>query len=211
MKELYLTPVVKNLLVMNIIMFIASIVMPQATQILALYPTMSVHFRPFQFVTHFFMHANFFHIIFNMYALINLGVLMETFWREQRFLFYYLFCAIGSAILHSVFNYYQYQQLLETTGYPEELVREMIPPAVGASGAIYGLFIACFYYFPEKEITFFMIPIPTQIRIAVPVMVGIEIFSGFYHLSGDRIAHFAHLGGALFGFILLYLWKKNYV
>jgi membrane associated rhomboid family serine protease len=204
-----LTPVVRNLLIINVIMFVASMAMPQLTNYLALFPPMSENFRPYQLVTHFFMHGGLLHIAFNMLALSSIGSMLEAFWRSERFLFYYLFCAIGAGLLQCAVNYYQFQGALASSDLPREILRESFAPAVGASGAIYGLIVATAYYFPEAKFQIFPIPIPISAKYLVPLMIVFELYLGYKQYASDNIAHYAHLGGALFGAILLFYWRKK--
>jgi membrane associated rhomboid family serine protease len=194
---MYPTPIVRNLIILNIAMFIiTSFVMPDWNRTLALHTPTAEGFRPFQFVTHFFMHGSFLHIGFNMFALLNLGPVLETNWRAERFLFYYLCCAIGAAILQCGVNLYLYSDNIDA-----------VPPMVGASGAIFGLIVAVAYYFPNAEFQFFPIPIPIKAKYFVPLLIVVELYLGSKNSASDNVAHFAHLGGGITGFALLMFWR----
>lgn len=198
--EFQMTPVVRNLVMMNIVVFLATFLFPVLNGLLALYPIMSNLFRPYQLVTHFFMHGGLMHIFFNMYVLANVGSLVETIWKPERFLFYYLFCALSSAFLHLGINYYLFQQTHDFSLYA---------PAVGASGAIFGIVVAGGYLFPEQEVRMMLMPIPIKGKYLVPLMLIAEVLSARMNIAGDNVAHFAHLGGAIGGMILILFWSKK--
>ncbi len=249
-----LTPVVKNLLIINVLFFLAD----QALDLnsLALYYYQSDLFRPYQIVTHFFMHAGMGHIFFNMFALAMFGPPLEALWGDKKFLFYYLFTAIGAALLHTfvsyldihslqnavntfaqnpdISNYWGFfdkfpsnyfksdalQQLAgaleagqidpaEITGQMTEIVKgKMNVPVLGASGAVFGLLLAYGMQYPEHKLMIIPIPVPVAAKYFIPGMMVLELFLGVNNFSWDNIAHFAHLGGALFGFLLIMYWRK---
>ncbi len=254
-----LTNVVKNLLIINVLLFLAGFVLD--TDMLALRHPGSEDFQPYQLVTHFFMHANFMHILFNMWALVLFGAVLETVWGPQKFLFYYLFCAFGSAALHMGVNYIEisqlesllasftenpdyitYSQFFEKVnlggvniGYREavdqigallnegntavatqaaDYMQQYVDfkkdiPVLGASGAIFGLLLAFGMLFPENELMLIFLPVPIKAKYFIPVLIVIELFLGVQQFSWDNMAHFAHLGGALFGFLLIMYWRKT--
>jgi membrane associated rhomboid family serine protease len=197
--EIQITPVVRNLIMINIIMFVASLLYPIMNW-LALYPIMTDKFRPFQFVTHFFMHAGFLHIFFNMYVLASVGSLVEIIWKQERFLFFYLFCALSSAFLHIGISYYLFEQTHDI---------HLLAPAVGASGAIFGVMVAAAFHFPDREIRMMFFPIPIKGKYMIPLMLAIEVISAKMNIIGDNVGHFAHLGGAIGGMILIFFWSKK--
>ncbi len=254
-----LTEVVKHLLFINILMFLASNLF-NLTDILALHYPGSEKFQPYQIVTHFFMHGGFAHIFFNMFALVMFGSALEMRWGPKRFLFFYLVCAFGAAILHTLYTYWDLSQMQAAIdafqsnpsydtfwaffndvpldqlnkGYRDQvneisrLLRESNPavvgrgaglmqeylnfqmniPIVGASGAIYGLLLAFGMYFPNAELMLIFLPIPIKAKYFIPILMLIELFLGFNQYSWDNIAHFAHLGGALTGLLLILYWRK---
>lgn len=258
-----ITPVVKSLLIINIGFFILTLVLGQGTaNVLALYYFESENFRIYQIATHFFMHAGFMHIFFNMYALVMFGSYVERLWGGNKFLFYYLFCAMGAAIIHTAYTYYHISGLQELAiafqempdanlfsqfmgkanldfltnegqnlvqelesslrkstngeaaqqayGIMQQLInREMDIPIVGASGAVYGILVAFGLLFPNIELMLIFLPIPIKAKYFIPVLMVIEFILGVNQYSWDNIAHFAHLGGALFGIILILFWTKN--
>ena len=196
-----MTPVVKQLLIINVIVFGLSQVMPQNYEYLSLFYFESPYFRFWQPLTHMFMHGNLMHILFNMFALVSFGSALEHFWGGKRFLIFYIACGLGAAILHTAINYYNIHYIPDK----EELINV---PAVGASGAIYGLLVAFAMMFPMAELMMMFIPIPIKAKYFVPMLVLLDLYSGVFS-GGGNIAHFAHVGGAVTGFALMYLWKNS--
>lgn len=235
-----MTPAVKQLLIINVICFLGAQLVPQADQLLALHYFESNSFRWWQPLTHMFMHGNLMHIFFNMFALYSFGSALEHFWGSKKFLFFYLSCGLGAAVIHSLVNYYHFHSGLDTLVLNGEKVanilkvlnegkydlswEEILPeknfanfitayvvPAVGASGAIYGLLTAFAFMFPNAELMMMFIPIPIKAKYFVPFIVAMDLFSGVtgYSVFGGGIAHFAHVGGAIMGFLMMWYWKKN--
>jgi membrane associated rhomboid family serine protease len=197
-------PVVKNLVIINILVWAAQVVFDpkiQLTSYLALYPYSSDFFNPYQLLTHMFAHASYneaggvviMHILFNMFGLWMFGRVLENVWGQKRFLFFYIACGIGAAIVH----------LLLTEYFNE------FSAAIGASGAIMGIFAAFAYLFPNTELFIMFIPVPVKAKWAVILMAAYDLFSGVGRFAGDNVAHFAHLGGALTGFIIVLIWNKT--
>lgn len=261
-----ITPVVKQLLIINILFFVGSQLVPQAYDYLSLYYFDNDQFHFWQLLTHMFMHApisNIGHIMFNMFALYMFGSSLEHFWGGKRFIFFYISCGLGAAALQLLINYISIQQTLEPAAYLnlshrelyeifntdfrqgtsytselllpkiEEILRTSHPGVsltqeslsaifnaaieskgvmVGASGAIYGLLVAFAFMFPNAEMFIIFLPIPVKAKYFVPVLIGFDLVSGIsstWFGTGSNIAHFAHVGGALFGFIMMWYWKKN--
>lgn len=229
-------PVVKNLLIINLLMFVALLIFQsRGTDLnseLGLYNVASSEFRPFQIVTHMFMHGNFMHIFFNMFALLSFGAILERVWGPKRFLLFYLITGIGAVVLYSIVNYIEYTQLINSLsardvefiktngleviqsnqnylGDAGKLNANLFTPMVGASGAIYGLLVAFGVLFPNTEMMMIFLPIPIKAKYFIPILIALALFGGFANNEGDNIAHFAHLGGALFGFILVKMWMKD--
>ncbi len=205
-----MTPVVKQLLIINVLVFILSQAMPQNYETLSLFYFESEKFRFWQPFTHMFMHApmpNLMHILFNMFALVSFGSALEHYWGGKKFLFFYIACGLGAAFLHTLINYYLISNV------PEAADVILNSQAVGASGAIYGLLVAFAVMFPMAELMMMFIPVPIKAKFFVPIIIGLDLFSGVTGFSifsgGGNIAHFAHIGGALTGFILMMLWRKN--
>ena len=212
-----LPTVVKNLLIINVLMYLATITLERfgidLTNILGLHFFKASDFRIYQFVTYMFMHANFTHLFFNMFALWMFGNTLENLWGSQRFLLYYMVCGLGAGLCQELVQYIEYTTTLAeyatvNTG------SQIIPMAdylnmmntVGASGAIYGLLLAFGMMFPDSRIyLYFLVPIKAKWFVIGYAVV--ELLSG---LGGhDNVAHFAHLGGMLFGLILILYWKKH--
>ena len=231
-----ITPVVKNLLILNILFFIAQVTLPEFMSNLSLFPMVSEQFKPWQLATHFFMHGGIGHIFFNMFALVIFGIHLERVWGGKRFLTYYMICAFGAAILHMIVNYIRIKNL-ETTFSPEDLdvIHNLIKsqgydllksnqnwvgalgqlnamynvPMIGASGAVFGILAAFGYLFPNTELMLLFPPIPIKAKYFVLGYAALELYLGFSNNPNDNVAHFAHLGGALVGILLVLYWKKN--
>lgn len=192
-----LPPVVKNILIINIIVFLLDKIFTglgyEFTQWLALFTPNTGYFRPFQLITHMFMHAGFGHIFFNMFGLIVFGRVIESVWGSKRMFILFFISGLGAAGL----------QLLVY------LVTDMTAVMVGASGALFGLLAAFALLFPNVELMLIFLPIPIKAKYLVPAFAILSLFFGVANFRGDNIAHFAHLGGAIFGFFIALYWKKN--
>lgn len=215
-------PVVKNLIIINVLVFVAQLMLEkqfQLTDKIGLWPVESVHFKPFQVFTHMFAHSPqiFFHILFNMLGLWMFGRVLENIWGAKRFLFFYLACGIGAAVAHLAVDYFQYKEviegiaMLEAQGRPDlaNELRDMPAYAVGASGAVMGIMVAFAFLFPNTELFIMLIPVPVKAKWAILGLIAIDLFGGISPTRGDNIAHFAHLGGAVTGFIIVWLWNKT--
>ena len=231
-----LPPVVKNLLIINILIWAFMALVPAADrwfdQHLALYYFSSPAFRPFQLFTYMFLHGGFMHLFFNMFALFMFGRTIEMTMGSARFLFYYITCGICAALVQmGVFAIYIHNladllpadiahrvidegwHLLQT-GYnysdPDmaHLNAFVNTPMVGASGAIYGVLLAFGFLFPNLPVYIFFIPFPIKSKWLI---IGYFVLELVYGISGsaDGVAHFAHLGGMIFGFLLLLYWKRK--
>jgi membrane associated rhomboid family serine protease len=187
------SPVVKNLIILNIIAFAAQKIITHIdiTGLGSLHHYNSTAFRPYQLVTHMFLHDpfGFGHILFNMFGLFVFGSMLERFWGSKRFLFFYLTCGIGAGFAQLFFGGYGM--------------------AMGASGAIMGLMAAFAYLFPNTELMLMLIPFPVKAKYVIPVFILIDLFGGLYTIPGDNVAHFAHLGGAVVGFLIVLYWNKT--
>lgn len=216
------TEVVKNLLIINLLMFGAEFALIPifgdygVREKLAMFYFGSPLFEPYQVATHMFMHGGLMHLAFNMFALWMFGSLLERIWGPKRFLFFYLFTGLGAAFLHQGFSAFQVFRLSGSVLPPDqvvfsayELARMYQTPVVGASGAIYGLLMAYGMLFPNTNLYLMFLPVPIKAKHMVIGLIAISVFFGFAQYSGDNIAHFAHLGGMLFGFILLKFWQKR--
>ncbi len=197
-----ITDVVKNLILINILIYFGThFLMPEQSWIrLAMFYPTSEYFQPFQLVSHMFMHANPSHIFFNMFGLYMFGSPVEELWGPRRFLFFYLFTGFGALGLHLLVKYWE----LQHGGVSADAVNS---PMLGASGAIFGVTVAYGMLFPENVIQLLLPPIPIKAKYFVFFFAALELFLG---VSGyeSGVAHFAHLGGALFGFLLIVYWRK---
>jgi rhomboid-like protein len=228
-------PIVKNLVIINVLVFLAQSLLDKQyaiTEKLVMWPIMpeklhellvqsgaleeSQGFRPYQLATHLFAHAPapaFYHILFNMFTLWMFGRILENVWGAKRFLFFYLVCGLGAAALHLGMQYIRCEQLLHDFANNDISAVKAhlgaVAPALGASGAIMGVMAAFAYTFPNTELYIMFIPLPVKAKWAILGLVAIDLFGGVSSISGDNIAHFAHLGGAITGFIIVLIWNKT--
>lgn len=215
-------PVVKNLIIINVLVFVAQITLDSQyhiTEKLMLYPVMFDEFKPYQIFTHLFAHSPqmIFHIVFNMFGLWMFGRILENVWGAKRFLFFYLACGLGAAALHMLIQYLRYDHIMEQVKaalaagdmVTASHIYSELGPALGASGAVMGIFIAFGYLFPNTELYIMLLPIPIKAKWVMIGLVAIDLFGGVARVSGDNIAHFAHLGGAITGFIIVFIWNKT--
>lgn len=224
------------LVAINILIFFASQSI-QLNELLALYFPESPNFAPWQLVTHMFMHADMMHLLFNMFALWMFGTQLENIWGGKRFLLFYFACGIGAALVYIAINYYHYNQAYElmiasglqpfevqsmiergvylpsvlTEGQAEQLIGTFRTPMVGASGAIYGILVAFAFNFPNHKLMLIFIPYPIPAKYFVPALISIDLFSGVtgFSIFGGGVAHFAHVGGAVIGFLMMLYWRKR--
>jgi membrane associated rhomboid family serine protease len=206
--------VVKNLLIINGLMYLATIALYgmeiDLTRILGLFYIESDYFRPYQFVTHMFMHGSLLHIFANMFALWMFGTRLENFWGPKRFLFFYFFCGFGAAIIHSTVTYLEIQHLEKTVTDMGYLMQVRNIPTVGASGAVFGVLLAFGMIFPNTQLMLLFPPIPIKAKYFVFFYAIFELYAGISSIhGGSNIAHFAHLGGMLFGYILIKYWSRQ--
>ena len=251
-----LTPSVKFLLIANILVFVLCNVYDPASEVLALYYVKAENFHAYQFFSYMFVHAGIMHIFFNMFALVQFGSIIESYWGSKRFVFYYIVCGLGAALTNMIVNYLQISPMQEAAnfvidspsvenfkafalkyselfnmpklgevitdyqddpGFPDfvrKVVREITEkysarPIVGASGAVFGLLLAFGLMFPDLKLQFMFIPIGIKAKYFVLLYGALELFFGVNGFKGDNIAHFAHLGGMLFGIIMILWWRKN--
>lgn len=231
-----LPEVVKNLLIINGLLFLGTISLENyginLTRILALHQFQSPDFMPHQLITHFFMHANFTHLFFNMFALWMFGKVLENVWGGKRFLIYYMFTALGAAALHLAVSQYEIlslqsqlhpsnleillkngKSILEGNQNYSNLIMGKLnllinTPTVGASGAVFGILLAFGMLFPNTFLYIYF-AIPIKAKYFVMIYGALELYAGLSNNPADNVAHFAHLGGMLFGFLLLKYWQKN--
>jgi len=258
-----LPPVVKNLLIINGLCFLAYIVFMSRfgvnlNSILGIYYFQSEKFKLYQFVTYMFMHANFTHIFFNMFALWMFGYLLENIWGSKRFLIYYFVTGFGAMVIQMLVNFYQYYpitnaiEIYSQTPSPNDFMfiltkyfkgiynpdsvnlffsfkanssnlalqtqsvdilsqlykARINVPTVGASGAVFGILLAFGMMFPNQKIYIYFL-FPIKAKWFVIIYGVLELYLGVAARSGDNVAHFAHLGGMIFGYFLIRHWKKN--
>ena len=189
-------PALKHIIIINVIMFIATLLNEEfMLEHFALFPIGTYFFRPWQLITHMFMHGGFFHIFFNMYTLFFFGIALERVWGSKKFLLYYFVTGLGAAACHLLVMYLQ--------GVDYNL------PTVGASGAVYGVLLGYGMLFPNNRITMiFPIQVTLKAKWFVLIFGAIELVTGIFDTTSG-IAHFAHLGGMIFGVILILVWKKK--
>ncbi|WP_460675883.1 rhomboid family intramembrane serine protease [Hymenobacter coalescens] len=252
-----LTPMVRNLLLINVALLIFEGALGNLPRLLALYPWTSANFLPFQHLTYMFLHAGFGHLLSNMFGLFSFGPMLEMRWGAQRFLLFWLICGVGAGVLYSGIRQYELSKMSEArnafvqaptaVGYSDffhdympdargyglvanelrrnpnnaELLQGAVRtideiyeassnvPMVGASGALFGILLAFAYLFPNTELMLLFLPFPIKAKYFVALYGLYELYGGVQRAPGDNVAHFAHLGGMLFGFLLLKYWERN--
>lgn len=236
LRFLSLPPIIKNLIIINALFFLATIAFERMNidlvRILGLHYPSSDNFKPLQFVTYMFMHGNLGHIFFNMFAVWMFGNALENLWGPKRFLIYYFATGLGAGLIHLLVTYIRIQSVqnglsemeIQTVynegavilsqgqnymnGAMANLNRLINTPTVGASGAVFGMLLAFGMTFPNAMIYVYF-AIPVRAKYFVMIYGAIELFSGVANKAGDNVAHFAHLGGMLFGYFLIRYWNKN--
>ena len=216
-----LPTVVKNLLIINVIFFLATWAAEVAWHIdladyLGLHYIGASDFRPFQFVTYMFMHGSFAHLFFNMFALWMFGGVIERVWGPKKFIFYYIVCGVGAGLIQELVQYAEYSiQGMAAYQYVEAGGVRMTTDAyinlwttIGASGAVYGILLAFGMLFPNERLFIIPFPFPIKAKWLIVGYVAIELFSAMTG-PGDGVAHMAHLGGMLFGFLLIRHWQHH--
>lgn len=188
---LRLTPVVRNLVIVNVIVFIVQSMIPNFTDLVSLHNPRLDEFRPYQLFTYMFAHADFFHIFFNMLVMASTAPVLENYWGQKKFLTFYLVTGIGAGIFHLLINLFFFEQI--TYG-----------SMLGASGAVYGILMGFGMMFPNMEMRLLIPPVAIKAKYLVWVLGAITFL-----LSGAGVAHFAHLGGIIFAFILLRIWRHK--
>ena len=208
-----LPPITKNLLIINLICFFADIVFQRYgidfTRIFGLHYITALEFHVWQPLTYMFMHANFSHIFFNMFAVMMFAPALEERWGSQRFLIYYLVTGLGAAVVQQAVWALQLQPVLSTMDPTIAATLANRVVTIGASGAVFGILLAFGWLFPEVRMFILFIPIPIRARTLVIIYALIELFAGLAPVSGDNVAHFAHLGGMIFGWLLILWWRHR--
>ena len=222
-----LPEIIKNLLIINGLLFFATITLDNfgidLNKLLALHQFQSPNFRPHQLITHFFMHGDFTHLFFNMFAIWMFGKTLENIWGAKRFLTFYIITALGAAAIHILVIQYQIFQLAESSEMLDlakkglyntsninslRLTQLVSTPTVGASGALFGILLAFGMLFPNT-LLYIYFAIPIKVKYFVIIYGALELYAGISNNPADNVAHFAHLGGMLFGYLLLKYWQKN--
>jgi membrane associated rhomboid family serine protease len=232
-----LPPVVKNIIMLNVLMILAyyaarSVFGVDLNALLGLYFPKSAAFKPLQIVTHMFMHGGFMHIFFNMYALFIFGPILENVWGPKRFFIFYMVCGLGAAFTYETVIFFEYNHLVqilspeniqlvlkEGTAYfnqgkvftdPDMQSLQILlnTPVIGASGAIFGVLLAFGVLFPNTQLFLLFPPMPIRAKYLVIGYGALELFLAVTQ-PGSNIAHAAHLGGMLFGYILIRYWRKT--
>ncbi len=230
-------PVVKNIIMLNIVMLLLYYVVSSVFGVdlnskLGLYFPESANFKPYQILSHMFMHGGIWHLFFNMYALFIFGQVLENVWGPKRFFIYYMVCGLGAALVHETVIAFEYRNIMNhispdqlqivlndgaeyfkegkvfTDITMKDLQLLLNTPTVGASGAIFGVLLAFGVLFPNTQLMLLFPPIPIRAKYFVLIYGGIELYLAFTQ-PGSNIAHAAHLGGMLFGYILIKYWQKT--
>lgn len=215
-------PIVKNLLIINALIFVAQMTFGASNpyvieNLFALHDVHSVFFQPYQLITYMFLHGSFEHILFNMLALWMFGSLLENHWGAKRFLQFYLITGLGAGLLHLGVLYMEMKPIMETferlpSAEQLELIRSprflINVPTLGASGAVFGCLAAFGYLFPNSLIYVYFL-IPMKAKWFVIIYGALELWLAIRNSAGDTVAHFAHLGGALTGIIIILIWNKT--
>lgn len=208
-------PVTKNIIIINILVMIMTFLNEDFMYrtFSLFYPT-SPFFRPWQIITHMFMHGGFWHLFFNMYTLFFFGCVLERMWGPKKFLFFYFATGIGAALLHTgvqaiEMQVYMAQAAENSAGAIQAIHSLKMTPTVGASGAIYGVLLGYAMLFPDSVLTLLFPPVSLKAKWMVAIFAAIELFTGVFGMGGG-VAHFAHLGGMLFGWLIIMYWKKKH-
>ena len=234
-----LPDIVKQLIIINVLFFLGSMSLGNAAyDLLALHYPQNPKFAPWQVLTHMFMHGSINHILFNMFGLWMFGTPLEQMWGKQKFIFYYLSAGLGAVLIQTLVYHYDViavsQILLENgltkldvnsfyeTGRLNNSIIQSVGEErlyssiqsfravmVGASGALYGILVGFAMLFPNVQLMLLFPPIPIKAKFLVPLLILFDLFFGFTSYSVGPIAHFAHIGGAITGFVMMWYWKKN--
>ena len=208
--------ITKQLLIINCLVFLASLIVPSITAWCGLHYWQASQFHVYQFVTYMFMHGGFTHLFFNMFALWMFGSVIERVWGPKKFIFYYIVCGIGAGITQELVQYATYTiEGISAYQYVSAGGVQMTTDAyinlwttIGASGAVYGILLAFGMIFPNERLFIIPFPFPIKAKWLIVGYIAIELFSAMTG-PGDGVAHMAHLGGMLFGFLLIRYWQKH--
>ena len=209
-----LPTVTKNLIIINVLVFVMTLLRKQFMyESFALFYPTSPYFHWWQYITHMFMHGGFWHIFFNMYTLLIFGCVVERIIGSKKFLIFYFVCGLGAAALHTGVEWLQATSYMNALAdgsiqAADSYARLKMTPTVGASGAIYGIILAYAMLFPQSRLTLLFPPVSLSAKWMVIIFAGIELLTGITG-TADGVAHFAHLGGMLFGWMLIRYWRKK--
>lgn len=240
MNRIEITPVIKQMLIACVVLFLGTYLLESRNVydlngLLAMHFPNSPLFKPWQIITHMFMHGGIAHLAFNMFALVSMGVIIEKVMGGKRFFQLFFFSGLGAIVLHLGIQVWQVHSItglwlpsLSDMGLKIEgeqifsngsviksnedlnkLGGIYFQTLLGASGAIYGVVVAFAFLFPNTELMLMFIPYPIRAKYLVPGLIALDMFFGFSNFTWDPVAHFAHLGGALTGLILVYYWRKK--
>jgi membrane associated rhomboid family serine protease len=213
-------PVTKNLIIINALFFLGTIVADRygvdLNNILGLHFFLADKFNPAQLFTYMFMHGGWSHVFFNMFAVWMFGSILEQIWGSRRFLFYYILCGVGAGVVQEIVQFVHYETVLsaydsvDLSGQVvqmEDYLNLMV--TVGASGAVYAILLAFGMFFPNRKMFIIPIPVPVKAKYFVIGYAVLELYLGLSNNVSDNVAHFAHLGGMIFGFILIMYWRQR--
>ena len=207
-------PAVKNIIIINVLMMIITALNEQymISHFALFYPT-SPYFKPWQIITHMFMHGGFWHLFFNMYTLFIFGTVLERVWGTKKFLIFYFVTGLGAALMHTGVQFIEAQVYISKIAENSQQAMASyqalkLTPTVGASGAIYGVLMGYAMLFPDSVLSLIFPPVSLKAKWFVIIFAVIELVTGVFSIGGG-IAHFAHLGGMLFGWLLILYWKKK--
>ena len=240
MNRIEITPVIKQILIACIVLFIGSSLLEQKgvydlNSLLAMHFPNSPMFKPWQIITHMFMHGGIAHLAFNMFGLVSLGVIIEKVMGGKRFFQLFIYSGLGAIGLHLCIQLWQVHQIsglwapsmaelglsidgeqifsngsvIKSKTELDQIGSVYFQTLLGASGAIYGVAVAFAFIFPNTELMLMFIPVPIKAKYLVPGLIAVDLVFGLSDFNGDTIAHFAHIGGALTGFGLVYYWRKK--
>lgn len=212
--------VTKNLLIVNVLVYFTSYVLQgygvNLNSLFGLHFFLASDFHFYQLFTYMFLHQGFMHLFFNMFAVWMFGRILEQVWGPKRYLFYYIACGVGAGLCQELVQYIEYAS--ELAAYEGVRVNDIVIAmgeylnywnTVGASGAVYAILLAFGMIFPNQEMFIFPLPMPIKAKYFVIGYAVIELLEGLGNRAGDNIAHFAHLGGMLFGLVLILYWRKK--
>ena len=212
------TPIVLNLIIINVLVYFAQMAFSGQDNGQSVYDLFALHhyksdvFRPYQLVTHMFMHGCLFHLLFNMLGLWMFGTVLERLWGPKRFLIFFLVCGLGAGLAQMgnyIYDFRGYDQ--HRFPFDPEFYQLLMRAnaTVGASGAIMGVLAAFGYLFPNTQLFIMPIPFPVKAKWAILGIIALDVFGGISKATNDNIAHFAHVGGALIGFLIVLYWNKT--